>query len=172
MLTYLWLAKSLYCNSRHVVNINALFMFVFRSVNFTNTHAHMHVCVSISVVEPMPVYYAMEVRSGARYSSALNSVPPLFPHSPSCILDTTNPHMPDLGTDCRGQAASTPLSQLGGSGFRPQLTDMLPWFSQFSIVHLGNCQENTSNHTLPILSNSLFIYSLSLHDSLRYQLHC
>jgi hypothetical protein len=79
-------------------------------------------------------------------------------------------------TDCHGQVASTLLSQLGGSGFRPQLTDKWPWFSQFSLVHLGNCQENTSNHamttSLPILSNSLFFYSLSLHESLRYQLHC
>jgi hypothetical protein len=92
-------------------------------------------------------------------SSILPTIPQLLVLL-SCIPDTTTPHMPDLCTDCHRQAASTPLSQLAGSGFRPQLTDMLPWFSQFSLVHLGNCQENTSNHTmttsLPILSNSLF----------------
>jgi len=93
----------------------------------------------------------------------------------SCTLDTTTPHMPELSAHCCGCAASTPLSQLGGSGFRPQRTDMLPWFSQFSLVHLGNCQENTSTHamntSLLIPSNSLFIYPLSQYDSLRCQLH-
>jgi hypothetical protein len=46
----------------------------------------------------------------------------------STVLDCTTPHMLDLSTEGHGRVASSPVSQLGGPGFRSQLTDELPWF--------------------------------------------